>query len=401
MPTLFTSESVSDGHPDKVADFISDCILDNALQKDPYSLVACETLVKGDRVIIAGEINSNATLDYSTIVENAIRSIGYIHEDLPFYAPNINVFWYVSEQSREINKLVYKHNDLTKIHKNNKVIGAGDQGMVFGYACRDTKEYMPAPIAYSHKLGRRIKEIRKNKELDWIRPDSKVQVTVAYNDNNKVDYIDTIVISTQHTKDTSQKTIQEAMQELVIKKVIPQYLLTKKTKYLINPYGSFINGSPYADAGLTGRKIMVDTYGGYSRHGGGAFSGKDGTKIDRSAAYYARYVAKNMVAAGISDRFELGLAYVIGATLPIDVHYETFGTAHVDDKTIDIILKKCFDFSPEFMINFLNLRYPLFRLSTNYGHFGYQDCSPYNYPWEQLHHVRPLRSYLSNYEKIN
>ena len=366
---IFSSESVAEGHPDKVCDTISDQILDACLNQDPLSRVACETLAKGNLVVIAGEITTNAKFDYLECVRGAIREIGYVHEDSLFHADTCVIVQAISRQSRDIAQGV----DATAAEgKETAEQGAGDQGLMFGFAVRETPELMPAPIQFSHKLGRELTRLRKSGELPWLRPDAKTQVSVQYEGYRPI-RVDTVVISTQHAADVKHKEIRECLIEKVIKRVIPHDWIDSSTRYLINPTGRFVIGGPEGDSGLTGRKIIVDTYGGMGRHGGGAFSGKDPSKVDRSAAYMGRYVAKNVVAAGLADRCEVQFAYAIGYPDPVSISVDTFGTAKVDEAKIEKAVQEVFNFKPAAIIAQLQLLRPIYRKTTNYGHFGRED----------------------------
>lgn len=376
---LFTSESVTEGHPDKIADQISDSVLDAILAKDPMGRVACETLVTTGLVHVVGEITTSCYVDIPKIVREAIREIGYTRAKFGFDADTCGVMTSIGEQSADIamgvdKALEAKEGEMDEI----EAIGAGDQGMMFGYATNETEEYMPLTISLAHKLARRLSEVRKNGELAYLRPDGKTQVTVEYEDGKPV-RVDTIVISTQHSPEVDLATIKNDLIEKVIKPIVPVDLLDANTKYFINPTGRFVVGGPQGDAGLTGRKIIVDTYGGMARHGGGAFSGKDPTKVDRSAAYAARYVAKNVVAAGLADKCEIQLAYAIGVARPVSIMVETFGTAKVDEKVIVKLIEKHFDLRPAGIIKTLDLRRPIYRQTAAYGHFGRTDIE---LPWE-------------------
>ena len=366
---IFSSESVAEGHPDKVCDTISDHILDACLDQDPKSRVACETLTKGNLVVIAGEITTNAQFDYLAQVRAAIRDIGYVHEDSQFHADTCLIFQALSRQSRDIAQGV---DAKAAEGKETAEQGAGDQGLMFGFAVRETPELMPAPIQFSHKLGRELTRLRKSGELPWLRPDAKTQVSVEYEGYRPI-RVNTIVISTQHAADVKHKEIRESLIERVIKQVIPGDWIDSSTRYLINPTGRFVIGGPEGDSGLTGRKIIVDTYGGMGRHGGGAFSGKDPSKVDRSAAYMGRYVAKNVVAAGLADRCEVQFAYAIGYPDPVSISVDTFGTAKVDEARIEKAIQEVFNFKPAAIIEQLELLRPIYRKTTNYGHFGRED----------------------------
>ena len=366
---IFSSESVGEGHPDKVADTISDAILDAVLAQDPKGRVACETLVKSNVVVIAGELTTSAKLDFEEIVRNAIRGIGYVNNDDVFHADTVFINNYLTGQSPDIAQGV----DAKKAKgKKTAEQGAGDQGIMFGYACDETPELMPAPIMFAHRLGRELTKIRKAGKVKWLRPDAKSQVSVEYVDGKPTRIIN-VVISTQHAAGIKHSEIEEFCIEKVIKKVLPKNLLTKDTEYLINPTGNFVIGGPQGDSGLTGRKIIVDTYGGTGRHGGGAFSGKDPSKVDRSAAYMGRWVAKNVVAAGLAKRCEVQFAYAIGHPLPVSVHVDTFGTGKIADDKILAGILKVFSFKPADIIKQLNLLRPIYSKSTNYGHFGKDD----------------------------
>lgn len=376
---LFTSESVTEGHPDKMADQISDSILDAILEQDPMGRVACETLITTGQVHVAGEISTSCYVDIPHIIRDTIRRIGYTRAKYGFDADTCGILVSIDEQSADIALGVDKALEAKKGSAGEEdSIGAGDQGMMFGYATNETPEYMPLTIALAHRLSRRLAEVRKSGELPYLRPDGKTQVTVAYADGKPV-YVDTIVISTQHSDKVELATIEKDMIEKVIQAIVPADLLTENTKYLINPTGKFVIGGPQGDAGLTGRKIIVDTYGGMARHGGGAFSGKDPTKVDRSAAYAARYVAKNIVAAGLADRCEIQLAYAIGVAHPVSIMVETFGTNKVDEELIAELIKKNFDLRPAGIIKNLNLRRPIYAQTAAYGHFGRTDV---DLPWE-------------------
>lgn len=391
MKRLFTSESVTEGHPDKICDQISDAVLDSILARDPMARVACETAVTTGMVLVMGEISTSCYVDIPKVVRNTIKEIGYDRAKYGFDCDTCSVLTSIDEQSGDIAMGVDEALESREGEKDEvEAVGAGDQGMMFGFATNETPEYMPSPIAMAHRLSRRLTEVRKNGTLSHLRPDGKIQVTVEY-DDNKVVRIDAIVISTQHDEHVSQEQIREDLMEHVIRAVIPAELLDESTKYYINPTGRFVVGGPQGDSGLTGRKIIVDTYGGYGRHGGGAFSGKDPTKVDRSAAYAARWVAKNLVAAGIADKLEIQLAYAIGVAKPVSIEVETFGTGKLSDEEITNIVEKVFDLRPGAIIRDLDLRRPLYRQTAAYGHFGRNDL---NLPWEQLNKVDEIKKYL-------
>src|SRR6266508_3139181 len=366
---IFSSESVTEGHPDKVCDTISDYVLDACLTGDPLSRVACETLAKGNLVVLAGEITSNAKLDLEERVRAAIRSIGYVNGDCVFHADTCRVICEMSEQSRDIKQGV---DSAAAEGKSTNEQGAGDQGLMFGFACNETPELMPAPIAFAHKLGRELTRLRKAGEIPWLRPDAKTQVSIEY-DGYKPLRATTVVVSSQHAADVKQKEVRETLVELLIKKVMPPEWMDEKTTYLINPTGRFVIGGPEGDAGITGRKIICDSYGGMGRHGGGAFSGKDPTKVDRSAAYMGRWIAKNVVASGLAKKCELQFAYAIGHPKPLGVHIDTFGTNTVDEEAIERAVLRTFSFKPADIIKQLNLLRPIYSKTTNYGHFGKSD----------------------------
>ena len=366
---IFSSESVGEGHPDKVCDTISDAVLDACLAQDPHSRVACETYAKSNLVVVGGEITTQAQLDYNAIAREAIREIGYTHNDDVFHADRVLILNAITSQSPDIAQGV----DARKAKgKETAEQGAGDQGLMFGYATNETPELMPAPIMYAHQLGRALTKIRKTGKVKWLRPDAKSQVSVRYVNDQPV-AITNVVISTQHSADAAHDTIREFCLEEVIKKTLPKHLLTKETKYLINPTGRFVVGGPQGDTGLTGRKIIVDSYGGMGRHGGGAFSGKDPSKVDRSAAYMGRYVAKNIVAAGLATSAEIQFAYAIGYPDPVSVSVDTFGTGVVSDEEIERAVNEVFSFKPAAIIKQLNLLRPIYSKTTNYGHFGKND----------------------------
>ncbi|SMY17294.1 methionine adenosyltransferase [Photobacterium aquimaris] len=376
---LFTSESVSEGHPDKIADQISDAVLDAILEQDPKARVACETYVKTGMVMVGGEVTTSAWVDIEEITRETVREIGYVHSDMGFDANSCAVLNTIGKQSPDINQGVDKADP--------KEQGAGDQGIMFGYATNETKELMPAPITYSHRLVQRQAEVRKNGTLPWLRPDAKSQVTFEY-DQGKIVGIDAVVLSTQHSDSISTADLREAVMEEIIKPVLPEEWLRKETKFFINPTGRFVIGGPMGDCGLTGRKIIVDTYGGAARHGGGAFSGKDPSKVDRSAAYAARYVAKNIVAAGMAERCEIQLSYAIGVADPTSIMIETFGTEKVHQDIIIEAVRQHFDLRPYGLQEMLNLLQPIYKKTAAYGHFGREE-----FPWEKTDKVDVLREF--------
>lgn len=386
---LFTSESVTDGHPDKVCDIISDTILDAYLEHDPNARVACESCATTGLVIVMGEITSTASVEVAPLVRQAIRDIGYDDPCLGFDAGTCAVMVALGKQSPDIALGVDRSLEAKQGGEDAMATGAGDQGMMFGYACSDTDEYMPLPVYLAHKLTRRLSAVRKEGLLPWLRPDGKAQVTVEYEDDKPV-RLEAIVVSAQHTDDVSQQEIRRAVIENVIRPVLPQALVDDKTKIYVNPTGRFVIGGPHGDSGLTGRKIIVDTYGGYARHGGGAFSGKDPTKVDRSASYAARYLAKNIVVAGLAARCEIQLAYAIGVAEPVSVNVDTFGTGKAPDDKLTLAVRKSFDLRPEAMIRALDLRRPIYRRTASFGHFG--DPSM---PWEKTDLTEKLRSALA------
>lgn len=395
---LFTSESVSEGHPDKIADQISDAILDAILAKDPNGRVACETTVTTGLVLVVGEISTLAYVDIQSIVRKTINEIGYNRPELGFDASNCAILVDIDEQSSDIAGGVDNSLEVRSGNKGDDLlnqIGAGDQGLMFGFAIKETPELMPLPISLAHKIMRKTADLRKNGTLPWLRPDAKAQVTVEYDNDNKPKRIDTIVVSTQTDDVVSNDEIQNSIINDVIKKVIPERYLDEKTKYLINPSGRFVIGGPKGDSGLTGRKIIVDTYGGYARHGGGAFSGKDLTKVDRSASYAARYVAKNIVAAGLAYRCEIQLAYAIGVAHPVSIMIDTAGTGVVDESLLVQAVREIFDLRPAGIIKMLDLNRPIYKQTAAYGHFGRTDI---DLPWEHTDKVSELLDYVKNHE---
>lgn len=392
MKKLFTSESVTEGHPDKICDQISDAVLDAIFEQDPMARVACETLVTTGLVLVAGEITTSCYVDIPKIVRSTVREIGYDRAKYGFDCDTCSVITAIDEQSADIAMGVDEGLESRKgeASEADLATGAGDQGMMFGFACNETPELMPLPISLAHQLAKRLTDIRKEKIVDYLRPDGKTQVTVEYDDGVPT-RIDTVVISTQHSTDISSETIEKDMIEKVIKVVIDPKLLDAETKYFINPTGRFVIGGPQGDCGLTGRKIIVDTYGGYGRHGGGAFSGKDPTKVDRSGAYAARHVAKNIVAAGLADKCEVELAYAIGVAKPVSIYVDTFGTGKIEDDKIIALIEKYFDLRPAAIIKNLELRAPIYKQTAAYGHFGRTDV---DLPWERLNMVEKLKSGL-------
>lgn len=388
---LFTSESVTEGHPDKVADQISDAILDAILTQDPLARVACETAVNTGLVLVFGEVSTTAYVDIQQIVRETIKGIGYDSSDYGFDGDNVAVLVALDEQSPDIAQGVDAAIE-TRDEATDQLIGAGDQGLMFGYACDETEEFMPLPIALSHRLAKRLSEVRKSGQLAYLRPDGKSQVTVEYGEDGQALRVDTVVISTQHAPEATLETVRQDVIEQVVKPVIPAHLLDDQTRFLINPTGRFVIGGPKGDSGLTGRKIIVDTYGGYARHGGGAFSGKDATKVDRSASYMARYIAKNIVAAGLAKRCEVQLAYAIGVAQPVSIRIETFETGIVSESRLVQAVRQLFDLTPDGIIRTLALRRPIYKQTAAYGHFGRQDVV---LPWEQVNKVDELKAALA------
>lgn len=389
---LFTSESVTEGHPDKICDQISDAILDAILTEDPNARVACETTVTTGLVLVAGEITTSAYVDIQKTVRETVREIGYTRAKFGFDADTSAVLTAIDEQSADIaagvdRALEAREGSMTDADI--EAIGAGDQGLMFGFACNETEELMPLPISLAHKLSRRLSEVRKNETLEYLRPDGKTQVTVEYDENGKPVRVDTIVISTQHAPEITLEQIQSDLKEHVINAVVPAEWIDENTKYFINPTGRFVIGGPQGDAGLTGRKIIVDTYGGYARHGGGAFSGKDATKVDRSAAYAARYVAKNIVAAGLADKVEVQLAYAIGVAQPVSIAVDTFGTGKATEADMVTWIRELFDLRPAGIIKMLDLRRPIYKQTAAYGHFGRTDI---DVPWEKTDKAAELKA---------
>lgn len=391
---LFTSESVTEGHPDKMCDAISDAILDALLEQDPMSRVACETATTTGLVLVMGEITTKAYVDIQKIVRDTVREIGYTRGKYGFDADTCGVITAIDEQSGDIamgvdRALEAKENKMTDDEI--EAIGAGDQGMMFGYATNETDEYMPYPISLAHKLARQLTKVRKDGTLSYLRPDGKTQVTVEYDENGKPSRLDAVVLSTQHDPDITQEQIHADIKKHVFDVILPQDMVDGNTKYFVNPTGRFVIGGPHGDSGLTGRKIIVDTYGGYARHGGGAFSGKDCTKVDRSAAYAARYAAKNIVAAGLAEKCEIQLSYAIGVAQPTSVMADTFGTGKLSDEKLTEIVRENFDLRPAGIIKMLDLRRPIYRQTAAYGHFGRNDL---DLPWERLDKVEDLKKYL-------
>lgn len=390
---LFTSESVTEGHPDKVCDTCSDAILDAIMEQDPYGRVACEVCTTTDFLLVMGEITTTAKVDYEKVVRDAVRKIGYTDPSIGFDADSCEVMIRLDTQSPDIamgvdKALEYKTGDAADTEGDSLNEGAGDQGMMFGFACDETEDYMPLPIDLAHKLTRKLTQLRKEGVLSYLRPDGKTQVTVEYGEDGKVRRIDTVVCSTQHNESVTQEQLHRDIREKLFDAVLPRDLVDDKTKYFINPTGQFIVGGPHGDSGLTGRKIIVDTYGGMGRHGGGAFSGKDCTKVDRSASYAARYIARNIVAAGLAHRCEIQISYAIGVAEPTSVMVDTFGTGKIDDRKLEEIVRKVFDLRPSGIIKMLDLRRPIYSRTTNYGHFGKSDQ---DLPWEKSDKAEELR----------
>ena len=389
---LFTSESVTEGHPDKVCDAISDAILDACMEKDPMSRVACETAVCTGFALVTGEITTNAYVDIQKIVRDTVKEIGYTKSEYGFEGNTCAVLVAIDEQSSDIAMGVDKALEAKQGELQDDLdTGAGDQGMMFGYATNETEEYMPYPISLAHKLALQLTRVRKDGTLKYLRPDGKSQVSVEYDENGKPLRLEAVVLSTQHDEDVTQEQIHEDIKKYVFDPILPKELLDEDTKYFINPTGRFVIGGPHGDAGLTGRKIIVDTYGGYARHGGGAFSGKDCTKVDRSAAYAARYVAKNIVAAGLADKCEIQLSYAIGVAQPTSIMVDTFGTGKVADEKLLTAIRENFDLRPAGIIKMLDLRRPIYKQTAAYGHFGRNDL---DLPWEKLDKVDVLKKYL-------
>lgn len=391
---LFTSESVTEGHPDKVCDQVSDAVLDALMEQDPMSRVACETCTNTGFIMIMGEITSQAQVDYEKIIRDTVRGIGYDRPEYGFDANTCDVYVRLDKQSTDIAMGVDKAFEAKKNQMSDaeiEAIGAGDQGMMFGYASNETEEYMPYPISLAHKLALRLTQVRKDGTLKYLRPDGKTQVSVEYDEKGTPVHLEAVVLSTQHDPDVSQEQIHEDIKKYVLDPILPAELVDEETQYFINPTGRFVIGGPNGDSGLTGRKIIVDTYGGYARHGGGAFSGKDCTKVDRSAAYAARYIAKNIVAAGLADKCEIQLSYAIGVAHPMSIRIDTFGTGKLAEEKLVEIVRENFDLRPAGIIQMLDLRRPIYKQTAAYGHFGRNDL---DLPWEKLDKVEVLKKYL-------
>ncbi|REB06386.1 methionine adenosyltransferase [Sporosarcina sp. BI001-red] len=392
---LFTSESVTEGHPDKMCDQISDAILDAIIEEDPNARVACETTITTGLVLVIGEITTTTYVDIPKVVRETVKEIGYVRAKYGFDYETSSVLTSIDEQSPDIAASVDRALEAREGLMDDEeleAIGAGDQGLMFGYACNETEELMPLPISLAHKLSRQLTKVRKDETLDYLRPDGKTQVTIEYNEQNEPIRVDTIVISTQHHPEVTLEQLQREVKQHVIDTVVPKNLLDDETKYFINPSGRFVIGGPQGDAGLTGRKIIVDTYGGYARHGGGAFSGKDATKVDRSASYAARYVAKNIVAAGLADRCEVQLAYAIGVAKPVSISVDTFGTSDVSESRLVELVRNHFDLRPAGIIKMLDLRRPIYKQTAAYGHFGRTDI---DLPWERTDKASALKEEVS------
>ena len=392
---LFTSESVTEGHPDKMCDAISDAVLDALLKQDPMSRVACETATTTGLVMVMGEITSNAYVDIQKVVRDTIREIGYTRGEYGFDADTCGIITALDEQSADIAMGVDKAleaRENTMSDDEIEAIGAGDQGMMFGYATNETEEYMPYPISLAHKLALQLTKVRKDGTLSYLRPDGKTQVSVEYDENDRPVRLEAVVLSTQHAPEVSQEQIHEDIKKYVFDVILPKDMVDENTKFFINPTGRFVIGGPHGDSGLTGRKIIVDTYGGYARHGGGAFSGKDCTKVDRSAAYAARYAAKNIVASGLAENCEIQLSYAIGVAKPTSIMVDTFGTGKISDEKITEIVRENFDFRPAGIIKMLDLRRPIYRQTASYGHFGRNDLE---LPWERLDKAKVLKKYMN------
>ncbi|NLK28058.1 MAG: methionine adenosyltransferase [Clostridiales bacterium] len=391
---LFTSESVTEGHPDKICDQISDAVLDALLEQDPMSRVACETAITTGLVLVMGEITTKGYVDIQKIVRDTIREIGYVKSEYGFDANTCGVIVALDEQSKDIALGVDQSLEVKEqsIQEEDLSIGAGDQGMMFGYATNETEEYMPYPISLAHKLTRQLTKVRKDGVLNYLRPDGKSQVTVEYDENGKPIHLNAVVLSTQHDDRVTTEQLREDIKKYVLDPILPKDLVDERTKFFINPTGRFVIGGPNGDSGLTGRKIIVDTYGGYARHGGGAFSGKDSTKVDRSASYAARYVAKNLVAAGLADKCEIQLSYAIGVAEPTSIMVDTFDSGKLSENELVSIIRKHFDLRPAGIIKMLDLRRPIYKQTAAYGHFGRNDL---DLPWERLNKVEELKSYLN------